>query len=228
MAKLIDLTSDEIDSIDRKFPILIPVGLIEAHGPHLAVSVDIVTAEYFASEAAQQTGAILAPGIPYGFADEMKEYPGTLGIRHTTLTLLVKDIILSFCEKKFEKIIFIIGHGANKTPVEMAFHEVWETYPDFKGLVLNWWSDCGIAGIHHADKGETEVALALDVPAKMNLAKEAHVDKPWYKIRSRFTLDPSSGGVNGDPTKADIENGKKIIQQALDAMVAKINQAIKD
>ncbi len=228
MSKLIDFTSDEINALDRKLPILIPVGLIEAHGPHLAVSVDIVTAAYFANEAARLTGAIVAPGIHYGFADEMSEYPGTFGITHRTLTLLVKDIILAFNAKGFEKIIFIIGHGANKTPVELAFYEVWETFPNFKGLVMNWWSDCGITGIHHADKGETEVALAMKVPSKMELAKAVKVEKPWYKIRSRFEVDPASGGVNGEPGKADIENGKKIIQQALDVIVAKINQAIND
>ena len=228
MSKFIDYTSDEINSLDRKLPIIIPVGLIEAHGPHLAVSVDIVTAEYFASEAAKLTGALLAPGIHYGFADEMREYPGTIGITPRTLTLLVKDIILAFNTKGFEKIIFIIGHGANKTPIELAFYEVWETYPNFKGLVLNWWSDCGITGIHHADKGETEVALALNVPAKMDRAKDFKVNKPWHNVRSRFAADPASGGVNGEPVKADIEKGKKIIQQALEAIVAKINQAIKD
>lgn len=228
MSKLIDFTSDEINQLDRNLPIIIPVGLIEAHGPHLAVSVDIVTADYFAGEAARLTGALLAPGIHYGFADEMSEYPGTFGITHRTLTLLVKDIILSFNAKGFEKIIFIIGHGANKTPVELAFYEVWETFPNFKGVVLNWWSDCGITGIHHADKGETEVALALGVPSKMELAKDFKVKKPWYKVRSRFASDAVSGGVNGEPGKADIQNGQKIIEQAMDAIVAKINQAIKD
>ncbi len=228
MSKLIDFTSDEINALDRKLPIIIPVGLIEAHGPHLAVSVDIVTADYFANESARLTGAIVAPGIHYGFADEMSGYPGTFGITHRTLTLLVKDIILAFNAKGFEKIIFIIGHGANKAPVELAFYEVWETYPDFKGLVMNWWSDCGITGIHHADKGETEVALAMNVPSKMEQATDAKVIKPWFKIRSRFATDPTSGGVNGEPGKADIENGKKIIQQALDAIVVKINEAIKD
>jgi creatinine amidohydrolase len=29
------LTDPEVDALDRQLPVLIPVGLIEAHGPHL-------------------------------------------------------------------------------------------------------------------------------------------------------------------------------------------------
>ena len=76
MIEWIKLTSDEINKLDRKLPVIVPLGLIEAHGPHLAVSVDIDSAEYFARNVAEKTGAILAPSIAYGFADEMAEYPG--------------------------------------------------------------------------------------------------------------------------------------------------------
>ncbi len=61
------LTNPEVDALDRRLPVLIPVGLIEAHGPHLSLSVDLDTAEFFSREIAGRTGAILAPGMPYGF-----------------------------------------------------------------------------------------------------------------------------------------------------------------
>ena len=34
------LTSDEVAALDRTLPVIIPLGLVEAHGPHLATSVD--------------------------------------------------------------------------------------------------------------------------------------------------------------------------------------------
>ncbi len=124
--------------------------------------------------------------------------------------------------------IFIAGHGANKTPCELAFYKVWEKYPDFKGVCWNWWSDCGITGIHHADKGETEVAIALGTPCFMEVVKDFKVKKPWYKVRSRFALDPESGGINGYPSEANIDNGKLVVDKALDALTAMVNEAIKD
>lgn len=209
-------------------PVIIPVGLVEAHGPHLAVSVDIDTAEYFARKTAEATGAILAPCLPYGFADEMKEYPGTLGVTAETLSAISRELAEALCAQGFKKIIFLTGHGANKGPIEMAFYKIWERYPDFKGVCWNWWSDCGISGIHHADKGETEVAMAVGTPAFMERVKDFTVGKPWYKIRSRYALDKESGGINGYPSQADIENGKALRDRALQALIAKVKEAMED
>lgn len=228
MKEWITLNSDEIKSLDRNLPVLVPIGLVEAHGPHLAVSVDVDSANFFARKTAENTGAILAPCLPYGFADEMREYPGSLGVTADTFSAVIADLCKAFCAQGFKKVIFITGHGANKVPCELGFYKVWETYPDFKGICWNWWSDCGISGIHHADKGETEVALALGTRACMDRVADFKVAKPWYKIRSRYALDPASGGINGKPSEADIENGKKIIETALFSLTEKVNQAIHD
>lgn len=228
MIEWIKLTSAEIDAIDRSLPVLVPIGLVEAHGPHLPVSVDVDTAVYFASQCAERSGAILAPAMPYGFSDELREYPGSLGVTAETLMAVVADLCKAFCYHGFQKVIFITGHGANKLPCELAFYRVWEQYPRFKGACLNWWSDCGIQGIHHADKGETEVAAAVGTPVYMDRAVDANVKKPWYKIRSRFDLDPVSGGVNGYPTQADMANGIALRDLAIERLTEKIVMAIND
>ncbi|MDN5214907.1 creatininase family protein [Fulvivirgaceae bacterium BMA12] len=225
MKEWIKLTSAQINQLDRNTPVIVPLGLVEAHGPHLAVSVDINTAEYFSRSVAEATDAILAPCLPYGFADEMREYPGTLGVSAETLMSIIADLCTGFCTQGFKKIIFITGHGANKGPCELAFYRIWKNYPDFKGACWNWWSDCGITGIHHADKGETEVALAVGTPSNMENVKDFKVDKPWYKIRSRFELDPESGGINGNPSEADISHGRQVRDKAVKALIAKVRQA---
>lgn len=226
MKEWITLTSDEINQLDRKLPVIIPLGLTEAHGPHLAVSVDTDSANYFSRKVAQETGAILAPAVQYGFADEMADYPGTLGISATAFMQVIADICLSLGKKGFLKVIFITGHGANKIPCELAFHKVWEQYPAFRGVCWNWWSDCGIEGIHHADKGETEVALVLGTPARMDRVKDFSVKKPWYKIRSRYEVDKLSGGINGKPSEADQANGKAVVEKATGALIKKVKEAI--
>lgn len=228
MKEWIKLTSDEINELDRNLPVLVPLGLVEAHGPHLAVSVDVDTASYFSKTVAEKTGAIVAPCLPYGFADEMREYPGTLGVTAETLMSIVIDLCTRFCEQGFKKIIFITGHGANKIPCELAFFRLWEKYPDFKGICWNWWSDCGITGIHHADKGETEVAIAVGTRSVMEKVKDFQLEKPWYKIRSRYTLAPDSGGINGKPSEADIENGKRVRDQAVKVLTNKVSNAFEN
>ncbi len=228
MKEWIKLTSNEINKLDRKLPVIIPVGLVETHGPHLPVSVDVDSSEYFARSTAERTGAILAPGIRYGFADEMREYTGTLGLSAETFMAVIIDLSKMFCAQGFKKLIFLTGHGANKGPCELAFYKIWEFYPDFKGVCWNWWSDCGISGIHHADKGETEVAMAVGTPSYMDRVENFKVEKPWYRIRSRYELDPDSGGINGNPSEADLENGKILRDKAVEALVAKVKEAIEN
>jgi creatinine amidohydrolase len=228
MLEWITMTTEEIDALDRKLPLIIPVGLVEAHGPHMPVSVDVDSAVYFARECAGSTGAVLMPTLPYGFSDEMREYPGSLGLSWETFTRVISDLCLALCAQGFKKLIFLTGHGANKNPCELAFYRVWESYPDFRGVCWNWWSDCGISGVHHADKGETEVAMAIGVPVYQDRMRDADLKKPWYKIRSRHALDPGSGGVNGKPTEADPAHGILLRDQALKALHEKITEAFKD
>jgi creatinine amidohydrolase len=192
------------------------------------VSVDVDSCAYFSRKVAINTGVILAPVFPYGFADEMREYPGTLGLSATTFMAAVSDLCLRLCQQGFLKVIFITGHGANKTPCELAFYKVWEQYPKFKGVCWNWWSDCGITGIHHADKGETEVAAVIGTIIHKDRIKDFKVEKPWHNIRSRYELDTESGGINGKPSEMDLENGKRVIETAIAALTKKVLTAKND
>ncbi len=220
------LTSAQIPALDRNLPVIIPIGLVEAHGPHLPLSVDMDSAAYFSRRIAKESGAILAPLMPYGFADEMREYPGTVGLRPETLTAVAVDLAEMFLFHGFKKQIWLSGHGANKTPVEHAFYKVWETHPELQPVYWNYWTEAGLTTIHHADKGETEIAVACGTPVFMDHAKDFKVKKPWHKIRSRFELDPASGGINGEPTKADFAEGERMREQVVKVLVEKVKVAI--
>ena len=207
------LTSDEVAALDRKLPVIIPLGLIEAHGPHLATSVDMDTAAYFARRIAENTGAILLPVLPYGFADEMAEYVGTVGVSADTMAAIVTDISCRLCQHGFKRQIFLSGHGANKLPVEMAFYRIWEKHPDLQAVYWNYWSEAGFNKIAHADKGETEIALAVGTKSHMERVKDFKVNKPWYRIRSRAEICPGTGGINGAPSQADPEEGERMREE---------------
>ncbi|MEI8037783.1 MAG: creatininase family protein [Verrucomicrobiota bacterium] len=216
------LTSDEVAALDRTLPVIIPLGLVEAHGPHLATSVDMDTAAYFARKIAGNTGAILLPLMPYGFADEMAEYVGTLGLRADTMTAVITDLSCHLCAHGFNRQIFLSGHGANKLPTEMAFHRIWEKFPDLRAVYWNYWTEAGFSKIAHADKGETEIALAVGTKSHMERAQDFKVNKPWYRLRSRHALNPHSGGINGEPTRADLKEGEAARDEIVDILSDKV------
>ena len=222
------LTNHEVDALDRRLPVLIPIGLIEAHGPHLSLGVDIDTAEYFSRAIAERTGAVVAPGLPYGFADEMRDYPGTIGLKTSTFTQVIAELGSMFCYHRFQSLIFVSGHGANKAPCEAAFWTIWESYPDAKLACWNWWTEAGITGIHHADKGETEVAAVTGAVYHPERAVDFKIDKPWHKLRSRHAIHPKSGRINGEPTKADLDLGRANRDKVVDVLSAKVSAIMRE
>ena len=220
------LTSDEVPALDKRLPVLMPVGLIEAHGPHLALSVDFDTAEYFARRLAEETGAILAPTLPYGFADEMAGYPGTIGLSADTAIAVFTDLVCHFCAHGFKNVILLSGHGANQFPFQIALQRIWQKHPDAKVAYWNYWTEAGYTKIAHADQGETEIALAVGTRAHMDRARDCKVSKPWYRIRSRAEICPGTGGINGQPSLAKLEAGVAARDDIVRILSAKLGAII--
>lgn len=221
-----NLTSGEAAALDKRLPVLVPLGLVEAHGPHLALSVDCDTAKYFSRRLAGETGAILAPLLPYGFADEMSEYPGTIGLRVETVIAVLADLAAHFCRHGFRNLIFLSGHGANQTAFHVAVHRIWSEYPDAHVAYWNYWSEAGFHKISHADRAETEIALAVGTRSRMDLAKDFTVRKPWYRIRSRAAVHPGTGGINGEPSKATLADGEQVRDEIVRILAEKLRSII--
>ena len=173
------MNMNEIRDLDRMLPVIFPIGLIESHGPHLPVDVDCQTSAHFARKVCESTGAVLMPTIQYGFIGEMREYPGTVGLRSMTLAYVVRDLIDCLARQGFKKIIFLSGHLVNVRGVELGIEMSQENYPDLKAVYWNYW-DFIQAPIRHADKVETEFALLCGVRADMDKAKDFVYEKPWY------------------------------------------------
>jgi creatinine amidohydrolase len=119
------LTYTEIDALDRNRTIfLLPIGILEEHGPHLAISADLVGVDYEAGQVAKRVSRALAdwnivmmPTISYGSsgANQMNGFPihpGTYPIRQSTLRSMVADIGAQIAQNRFKWIFVMNGHGA--------------------------------------------------------------------------------------------------------------------
>jgi creatinine amidohydrolase len=219
------LTDPEIEALDRRLPVVLPVGLIEAHGPHLESGFDAYSADYFARELCAATGAILLPAIPYGFADTNWEYAGTLGVKAETLGYVIGDLCRLLCHHGFKRIVVLSGHGGNGLGVTLGFQRAWETYPDMRPAHWTYFLAGGVP-MSHADEKETALALAIDAVVHMDRAVDFVLKKPWYDAHSRKALAPHTGGMNGRPTLATREMGQEIHDRILPVLVEKLNAVI--
>ena len=219
------LTDREIDALDRRLPVILPVGLIEAHGPHLESGFDAFSADYFARRLCDETGAILLPLVPYGFADTNWEYTATLGVKAETLGQVIGDLCMLLCHHGFKRIIVISGHGGNGLGVSLGFQHAWEKYPDMRPLHWIYFLTGGVP-MSHADEKETALALAIGGVVHMDRAEDFILKKPWHEVHSRKALAPHSGGVNGKPSLATQEMGEEILNTILPVLVGKLKAII--
>ena len=96
--ELADLTWEEVRDLARGRAVaLLPVGAIEAHGPHLPLGTDVIIAEHMARAAGERLAArgfapVLLPALPYTAAPFAARFPGTLAIGAATLEALVVDV----------------------------------------------------------------------------------------------------------------------------------------
>ena len=95
---LADLTWEEARDLDRARTVaLLPVGAVEAHGPHLPLGTDVVIAVAMARAAAARLearglNALLLPPLAYTAAPFGAAFAGTLSLSPATVTALVLDL----------------------------------------------------------------------------------------------------------------------------------------
>ena len=113
-------------------PILVPVGAIEQHGPHLPLATDTLIPHAVCLAAAKRLGALVAPALTYGYKSMPhsgggQHFCGSTGVDAATLTHLATDLVRSFTAHGVRRIVFVIGHMENQwfmtEACDLAFRE---------------------------------------------------------------------------------------------------------
>lgn len=96
--RLSEMTWTEVRDLDRDRAVaILPLGAVEAHGPHLPLSTDRIIARAMAEEGARRLAArdllpVLLPPIDYTAASFAAGFPGTVSVRPETVAALLTDI----------------------------------------------------------------------------------------------------------------------------------------
>lgn len=114
--RLADMTWEEVrdTELERSVAIL-PVGAVEAHGPHLPLGTDVVIAEGMARACAEElsaaglTGFVLPP-IWYTATAFAQDFPGTVGVDGDTVKALIGQITRSLSDQGFRRIAIANAH----------------------------------------------------------------------------------------------------------------------
>jgi creatinine amidohydrolase len=116
-ATMADMTAPQIAAAAaRRAGVLLPIGVIEAHGPHLPTGTDAYIAtqlcrltQTYAGEAGREL--IIAPPYYWGINGVLGEFTGSFNIRPETAKLLLADVIDSLLANRFSDILLVSHHG---------------------------------------------------------------------------------------------------------------------
>lgn len=93
--------------------IILPIGILEKHGPHAPIGSDLINVRAWALGAAEKEYAVVFPDYFYGQINEAKNHPGTFAIPDKLAFELLKATCDEFGRNGFEKILIVNGHGGN-------------------------------------------------------------------------------------------------------------------
>ena len=233
-----DLTGPEVATeISSSSILLLPVGAVEQHGPHLPLSVDHViaheTASAIVAECGDQLDVWQLPTISISKSNEHAWSPGTLYLSPDTLLAMLRDIGRSITTTGAERLVLLNGHGGNSTHLETALRELrlefgLKTFlmhpmipPAYGGPSTENELGMGIHGgldetsvfMHlrpaevQLDKAERRVPEALD--------KNAHVKFGGTVSFGWLSNDFNPDGYIGDPTGATAEHGRQLFERSV-------------
>lgn len=227
--------------------IVLPVGAIEQHGPHLPCSVDSVISSGVMGRALEKLPAdVRAFGmspITYGKSDEHLHFPGTMTLTGPTLLATMIEIGESVYRAGFRKLLLANGHGGQPQVMEMAARELRLRHGDFVIVPYHVSRVANSSGKYisdqerklamHAGHSETALMMAL-APDTVHMERAVVNFPPEFpsKILSGdgrpacawTARDFGPSGVIGDPLQATREQGEDILETLSSSWV----QAITD
>ena len=173
--------------------VLLPIGALEQHGPHLPMNCDVVIPASIAERVARNLDGFVAPPIAYGYKSQPKSgggnhFPGTTSLDGVTLIMTVRDVIKEFARHGVRKLAAMVGHYENTMfvveGIDLALRELRADgirdmkvaradYWDFTSAetIRKVWSD-GFPGwaTEHAGVMETSIMLYLH-PKLVDMSK---------------------------------------------------------
>ncbi|MBW1799355.1 MAG: creatininase family protein [Deltaproteobacteria bacterium] len=230
--------------------VLFPISPLEAHGPHLPLSVDFLGARTLAEMSAEKLNrqgipAVVAPLLPYALANAAMPFAGTVTLSAKTVKALISEIAASFMHHGFKGMVIICQHlerqnlnaleeiskelSGGGSPV-CTVNPIKANEPLMQSMMKGEFPELDV----HA--GEWETAFCLwkcpDL-VKKHMIKE--LPPIWVNLREKlyeqgykdFVEAGGSQCYFGDPSPATPELGEKIYNILADALTKEVVSWLK-
>lgn len=246
--RLEELTApDYIKAVEKSSKTcILPIGVIEKHGPHLPMGTDLYTAREFAIRAAEKEYTIVFPWYYFSQINEARHQPGTIAYSPELIWKALQETLNELSRNGFEKIIIVNGHGGNN-----AFLNFFgmAQLSERRSYSLYWFQPVQDPEVvkkaealtqhdpldAHAGNHESSVIKAI-VPELVHLdraAQQSGMDQERlknlpYVYTGIWWYAKFPNHYGGDGTKASAEAGELLINSTVDQLVKMIQAVKKD
>jgi creatinine amidohydrolase len=223
--------------------VIVPAGSTEAHGPHMPLDTDTHQADTVARLLAERVSAVVAPALPYGYAEMWMGFPGTITLSPETFQTVLAEVCGSLVRGGFRRIMILNGHRPNGTSVDVAARRVVDEHGSDRPVqitALSYWEPSAaelhalrrsvVGGMGHACELETSFQLAQR-PHLVHLERLEGVHTPlvgWDLVAPveparTYEAWPSAAeddvAVFGDPRSASPESGEAFLEAIVTGLV---------
>jgi len=223
------------DGLRRSRTVVVPLGAVEEHGPHLPMNTDILHAYEIAKKTSKNIDVFVAPPIYFGVCRSTARFSGTIDVRPETLEMLIIDVVSAMYRHGLRRFILYSGHAGMNHRASMlnAAEKLLEQFDD---VVISSITDGDLVdqeffelvetpGDSHA--GEIETSLVMSIAPEL-VSNPPKADAPAFP-RSMVVRDTRKywkTGVWGNPQKASVDKGHRmmeILAKNLEKLVTDIN-----
>jgi creatinine amidohydrolase len=242
--KLASLTTDEARALctgAAKTAVLLPVGSVEPHGPHLPLGTD-TTISFEASLraidalAASGVAAVVAPSVPYGVTEYADGFAGALSIPPQVLTAYLTAIVGALLADGWSHVCLVNNHlePAHDAAVRAAIAGIAPGRASVACPLTRRWartlSDEFKRGDCHAGRYETSLVLAANEDVRAvartlptlttSLATEIKAGKTTF---GAMGLDRA---YTGAPAEATLEEGDLLYAKLVAMIVGEVTEGL--
>ncbi len=233
------MTSEELAAaLDGPQPVavMIAVGAVEPHGPHLPLDTDLIISRTASERAialldAAGVRGLVAPDVAYGVTDCASGFAGAIGVTRRALAAYLHDVIDAWLENSAAHVCLVSNHlePEHEETVRAAVARFPAQRCSAATPLAKRWArtldDEFKRGACHAGEYETSIVLAADPEAVRTplMAGLPNVDVSLSEMlragKTRFTEMGLTRAYAGSPSRATAAHGEEMLAR-LSAMVA--------